>query len=158
MLLLAMVPFLNMAQKRSKKNKEIKTEIVKPAPIVSSKASSFTFDSDTKTPTMIVFDLFDCDKENFFCAALKKSARKKPITFKTEDVFSDAKLISADSKFRNFVSGVLLIGKNKCEAELFFDVTKKKEMIFFQGIVVIDGSVLGLDEGKAMITVKYSGE
>jgi hypothetical protein len=156
MLLLAMVPFLTMAQKRSKKNKEIKTEAVKPIPNTNSKASSFTFNSDTKTPTLIVIDSFNCDKENFFfCEALTKSARKKLITFKTKDVSSDARLKSDDSKFRYFVNGTLLIGKKKYEADLFYDVSKYKEGFNFVGNIIIDGSSLGLDDDKVMITVKY---
>ena len=154
MMLVAMVPFLTMAQKRSKKNKDVKTEIVKPIPNVNSKVSSFTFDRDTKTLTELVIDKLDCDKENLFCAALMKSARKKPITFKTKDEASDAKLKSADSRFSSYVSGVLIVGKNKYKADLFFDVRKKEEMIVFGGNIVIDGSLLELKESKVMITFK----
>ena len=154
MMLVAMVPFLTMAQKRSKKNKEVKTEIVKQIPNVNSKVSSFNFDRDTKTLTEVVIDKLDCDKENLFCAALMKSAGKKPITFKTKDEASDAKLKSADSRFRSCVSGVLVLGKNKYEADLFFDVRKKEEMILFSGNIVIDGSLLNLKESKVIITVK----
>ena len=154
MMLVAMVPFLTMAQKRSKKNKEVKTEIVKQIPNVNSKVSSFTFDRDTKTLTEVVIDKLDCDKENLFCAALMKSARKKPITFKTKDKASDAKLKSADSRFRNYVSGSLIVGENKYKADLFFDIAKKEDMIEFRGNILIDGSLLKLKDSKVMITVK----
>jgi hypothetical protein len=154
MMLVAMVPFLTMAQKRSKKNKEVKTEVVKQIPNINSKVSSFTFDRDTKTLTEVVIDKLDCDKENLFCAALMKSARKKPITFKTKDEASDAKLKSADSRFGRYVSGFLLVGKNKYKAELFFDVREGAELISCKGNIVFDGSSLGLKEGKLMITFK----
>jgi hypothetical protein len=179
MMLVAMVPFLTMAQKRSKKIKDVKTEIVKPPQSIDSKArlgiipssaqvtaeidpknivfanaSSLTFDKDTKTLTEVVIDKLDCDKENLFCAALMKSARKKPITFKTKDEASDAKLKSADSRFGRYVSGFLLVGKNKYKAELFFDVREGAELISCKGNIVFDGSSLGLKKSKLMITFK----
>ena len=154
MLLVAMVPFLTMAQKRSKKNKEMKSEIVKPIPNVNSKVSSFTFDRDTRTLTEVVIDKLDCDKKNLFCAALMESVRKNPITFKTKDEASDARLKSADSRFRSCVSGVLILGENKYKADLFFDARKKEEMIVFNGNIVIDGSLLELKDTKLIIIVK----
>ena len=154
MLLVAMVPFLTMAQKRSKKNKEVKTERVKPIPNVNSKASSFTFDRDTKTITKIVIDKLDCTKETSFCETLMKLAGKKPIIFKTTDEASDARLKSADSRLRSYVSGVLLVGKNEYKADLFFDVRATDEVISFYSNLVIEGSLLELKESKVMITVK----
>ena len=154
MLLVAMVPFLTMAQKRSKKNKDVKTEIVQPIPNVNFKASSFTFDGDTKTLTEVVIDKFYCDKGNLFCAALMKSARKKPISFTTSDTASVGKLKSANSIFKSSVKGILLLGKNKFKAELFFDVRKGVDFIGCNGNIVFDGSSLGLKESKLMISFK----
>ena len=172
MMLVAMVPFLTMAQKRSKKIKDVKTEIVKPPQSIDSKArlgiipssaqvtaeidpknilfanaSSLTFDKDTKTLTEVVIDKLDCDKENLFCAALMKSSRKKPITFTTKDRASVPKL---KSDLKSAVKGILLVGKNKFKAELFFNVKKGAA----GGNIVFDGSSLGLKEGKLMISFK----
>jgi hypothetical protein len=153
MLLVAMVPFLTMAQKRSKKNKEVKTERVKPIPNINSKASSFTLDRDTRIITEAVIDKLDCPKEDLFCGRLMKLAGKQPIIFETTDEAPKEKP-SINSRLSSYVSGVLLVGKNEYKADLFFDVRATDEVTSFYGNLVIEGSLLELKESKVMITVK----
>jgi len=152
MMLVAMIPFLTIAQKRSNKNKELQTETVKPIPNVNTKASSFNFDRDTKTITQVVIDKLDCTKENFFCAVLMKEARKKPLIFKAEKKVKNLK--PGESKFKSKVAGILAVGKNEYKVELFFNAKEKDGSISFIGNLVIEGSLLDAKESKVMITVK----
>ena len=86
-----------------------------------------------------------------------KSAERQPITFKTTGEASDASLKSADSRFRSYVSGLLVVGENEYKADLFFTVRKSGEGVSFIGnIVISESSFLTSAEGE-VVTIHIKG-
>jgi hypothetical protein len=156
MMLVAMVPFLTMAQKRSKKSKDVNTEQVKrnmPSPFA--EGVKFKFDKETKTITEVIIGKILCNDGDKVCAELIKISDKKKIIFTTKNKAFPSK--DPKRKVLNIqeVYGNLLIGENNYKAELSFLIKEspKGNKSKFEGRLVFDGSFLESKKGEVTLFV-----
>jgi K(+)-stimulated pyrophosphate-energized sodium pump len=116
---------------------------------LSSYATSFNFDIDTKTITDIAISKIVCNNNSEVCRELIKLSEEQNIMFNAQAMAIDIK--AADSKFSRKVAGFLLVGKKKYKANLSFNITRDDNGSIFYGSIL---SEYGARKDEVIIEIK----
>ena len=146
---LVIAPILGETDNISHEETSINKQLIVEDTSVSSYATSFTFDIDTKTITDIVIGKIECNNNSAVCRELINFSQEQSVMFNTPAMAIDIK--AADSKFTREVAGFLLIGKNKYKAKLSFNIRKDDNGLLFYGSILSD---YGARKEKVVIDVK----
>ena len=146
---LVIAPILGETDNISHEETSINKQLIVEDTSVSSYATSFTFDIDTKTITDIVIGKIECNNNSAACRELINFSQEQSVMFNTPAMAIDIK--AADSKFTREVAGFLLIGKNKYKAKLSFNIRKDDNGLLFYGSILSD---YGARKEKVVIDVK----
>ena len=105
--------------------------------LMSTKATSFTFDGKNKSISSFTFNNVQClDEDMMICEELIKISEKEEMSFESK---SDVGYYSGDLKFEKQIKGILVVGENKFKSEFLFNVKKDNNSVLFTGILRFNG-------------------
>ncbi|MFQ3333081.1 MAG: hypothetical protein ACI8ZH_000978, partial [Flavobacteriales bacterium] len=122
--------------------------------LISTKATSFTFDKKNKSVSSFTFSNVQCQDEAMICKELIQISEKEEMSFKS---LSDVGSYSGDLDFDKQVNGILVIGGNKFKSEFLFNVRKENNSNSFIGMLMFNGGDV-FKNTNGMITIMIKGK
>tara|TARA_B110000090_G_scaffold185217_1_gene213083 strand:- start:528 stop:1304 length:777 start_codon:yes stop_codon:yes gene_type:complete len=121
--------------------------------LMSTKATSFTFDKINKSVSSFTFSNVQCKDESMICKELIQISEKEEMSFKS---LSDVGSYSGDLDFDKQVKGILVIGGNKFKSEFLFNVRKENNSNSFTGMLMFNGEDV-FKNTNGIITIMIKG-
>jgi len=122
--------------------------------LMTTKATSFTFDRKNKAVSSFTFNTIECNDEGLIYKELIQLSEKEEMYFKSE---SDVTDYVGDLEFDKTIKGVLVIGGNKFKSEFLFNANKENKGISFTGMLNFSGGDI-LKNTSDMISIFVKGK